>query len=194
MRTTAPSEELDCPGGARRPLSCDRIVGAAVAFVEANCLAQLSMRRLGSELGVEAMSLYRYFPSKALLVDAVVCRVLGGLELPAETATDWEPAVRAYARSYRALARQHPDLLPLLAADGGARATATEVEQRMQALWRRAGLTGDGPRRAQRAVQAYVIGSCLQAPAARSEDVEADFELGLEALLSGLRTRLPLSS
>lgn len=194
MSTTVAGDEPDCPGNARRPLSCDRIVGAAVEFVDANCLAQLSMRRLGADLGVEAMSLYRYFPSKASLLDAVICRVLGGLELPDETETDWERAVQAYARSYRALARQHPDLLPLLAAAPEASATATEVEARMQELWRHAGLTGDEPRQAQRAIQAYVIGASLQARAARPEEAESDFELGLESLLAGLRARLPLTA
>ena len=51
----------------RAPLSCTRIIDAAVRYVDDNCLDELSMRRLGNELGVEAMSLYRYFPSKAAL-------------------------------------------------------------------------------------------------------------------------------
>jgi AcrR family transcriptional regulator len=70
------------PVAARQPLSCDRIVDAALRLVDLECLADLSMRRLGGELGVEAMSLYRYFPSKSALLDAVACRALEGLELP----------------------------------------------------------------------------------------------------------------
>lgn len=190
MDTTATDDALDGPENERPPLSCDRIAGAALEFVGANCLGELSMRRLGAELGVEAMSLYRYFPSKASLLDAVVCRVLRDLELPDEAQSEWEPAVRAYARSYRSLARRHADLLPLLAAAGEESTTAAEVEGRMHELWRRAGLIGEDPRRAQRAIQAYVVGSSFGSDASPGQD-DNDFELGLDALLEGLRFRLP---
>ena len=78
----------------------DRIVDAAVAYVDHDCLESLSMRRLGAELGVEAMSLYRYFPSKAALLDAVVCRMLAEIALPAPGTggATWEADVRGYAR------------------------------------------------------------------------------------------------
>ncbi|MDP8945555.1 MAG: TetR family transcriptional regulator, partial [Actinomycetota bacterium] len=42
----------------RQPLSRRRILEAAVRFVDREGLEALSMRKLGSELGVEAMSLY----------------------------------------------------------------------------------------------------------------------------------------
>src|SRR6476469_4949044 len=87
--------------GGRQPLSRDRIIAAATGYVDANCLDDLSMRRLGSELGVEAMSLYRYFPSKAALLDGVVCSALTDLELPQQGSGEWESDVRAYARSFR---------------------------------------------------------------------------------------------
>src|SRR5262245_60436475 len=82
----------DRPDATRRePLSCVRIIDAAVRYVDDNCLDELSMRRLGSELGVEAMSLYRYFPSKQALLDAVVARLLAGLDMPDDAAPKgWE--------------------------------------------------------------------------------------------------------
>ena len=60
------------PPSARVPLDRDRIVAAAVEFIETDGLASLTMRRLGERLGVEAMSLYRYVPGKEDLLDAVV--------------------------------------------------------------------------------------------------------------------------
>ena len=50
----------DLDAGERPPLSRERIVAAAIAFVDRRGLTALTMRRLGTELGVEAMSLYRY--------------------------------------------------------------------------------------------------------------------------------------
>ena len=66
----------DEPPSARLPLDRMRIVGAAIAFIDEFGLPGLSMRRLGSILGVEAMSLYRYVPGRENLLDAVVETIL----------------------------------------------------------------------------------------------------------------------
>jgi AcrR family transcriptional regulator len=171
----------------RAPLSRNRIVDAAMCYVDANCLDDLSMRRLGGELGVEAMSLYRYFPSKAALLDGVVCHALDSLELPASDVggDSWEQDVRAFARSSRRLAREHPRLMPLLATMGPQNHTLAGVTNRMVGLWRDAGLDQATAQRAQAALQNYITGSSLwDAAAERSDD---DFEFGLDAMVAGLR-------
>ena len=56
----------------RDALNHDRVLQAALTLVDAHGLESLSMRRLGTELGVEAMSLYRHVPSKDALLDAMV--------------------------------------------------------------------------------------------------------------------------
>src|SRR5687768_1922235 len=68
----APSERV--------PLSRERIVTAALDSIESNGLANLTMRRLGESLGVEAMSLYRYVPGREALLDAVVQQIIGDME------------------------------------------------------------------------------------------------------------------
>ena len=57
---------------ARPRLSRDRVLQAAVSLADANGIEALSMRRLGEQLGVEAMSLYRHVASKDDLLDAMV--------------------------------------------------------------------------------------------------------------------------
>ncbi|MEA2622659.1 MAG: hypothetical protein QOH61_1569 [Chloroflexota bacterium] len=171
---------------AREPLSRDRIIEAAMCYVDANCLDDLSMRRLGGELGVEAMSLYRYFPSKAALLDSVICHALGTLDLPpARNGSDWEPQIRAYAHSFRTVAKQHPRLVPLLATMGPQNHTLAEITDRMVALWRSAGLDAPTAQRAQTALQGYITGTSLWE--ASAERTEADFDFGLDALIRGLR-------
>ena len=64
----------------RQPLTRQRVLDAAVRVVDGEGLGALTMRRLGRELGVEAMSLYRHVPSKEALLDGVVETVLGELE------------------------------------------------------------------------------------------------------------------
>jgi AcrR family transcriptional regulator len=116
------------------------------------------MRRLGGELGVEAMSLYRYFPSKAALFDAVVDSALGRIAPTDGRAPDWESAVRSYATSFRDFAREHPRLFPLLAAAGPSQRSVGALMDRMLEMWRRAGLDEAMSRNAQRAVHAFTIG------------------------------------
>jgi len=99
----------------RTALSRERIAAAAVALIDGEGLDALSMRRLGAELGVEAMSLYRHFPSKAALLEAVVARLLAELPVPAPTTARWQDAFRALARAYRVLLTRHPNAIPLLA-------------------------------------------------------------------------------
>jgi AcrR family transcriptional regulator len=97
----------------RRPLSRRRILEAAVRFVDREGLEALSMRKLGSELGVEAMSLYNHIPNKSALLDGMVEVLLGELEVPPED-EGWERRVREAYRAFRRLAHEHPNCFPLL--------------------------------------------------------------------------------
>src|SRR5918994_3229853 len=63
----------------RRPLDRRTILEAAVRFVDSEGLEALSMRKLGAELGVEAMSLYNHVPNKGALLDGMVEVLLGEL-------------------------------------------------------------------------------------------------------------------
>ncbi|MFE6697704.1 TetR/AcrR family transcriptional regulator C-terminal domain-containing protein [Streptomyces sp. NPDC057718] len=112
------------PGRGPKPgLTLDRIVTAAVAVADAEGLAAVSMRRLSTELGTGTMSLYRYVPGKAELLDLMLDRVLGEplpsthastppTEAPPASA-DWRAAVDTMARDYLDNLRRHPWLLKI---------------------------------------------------------------------------------
>lgn len=72
--------------GAKAGLTRERVLDAALDFVDTHGLPALSMRKLGAGLGVEAMSLYRHVPNKDALLDGLVDRVMElaftGLDLP----------------------------------------------------------------------------------------------------------------
>ena len=53
----------------REPLTRARIFAAALEIIDADGLAALSMRRLGTSLGVEAMAIYHHVPNKDALLD-----------------------------------------------------------------------------------------------------------------------------
>ena len=71
---------------------------AAVALADEAGIESLSMRRLGQELGVEAMSLYNHVANKDDLLNGITDLVLGEIELP-DGEEDWKSALRRHAIS-----------------------------------------------------------------------------------------------
>lgn len=90
-------------------LDRERIELAALELVEKEGLTDFSMRKLGSALGVEAMSLYHHFPSKAHLFDALLDRLLEETIVACSGPRPWRDRVRSFCVAYRDLARRHPE-------------------------------------------------------------------------------------
>src|SRR5512146_2732193 len=64
-------------------LTRERITEAAMRIIDEDGVDALSMRRLGSELGVNPMAAYHYVPNKAALYDLVLDAVLGAVDMSA---------------------------------------------------------------------------------------------------------------
>ncbi|MFE9773980.1 TetR/AcrR family transcriptional regulator [Streptomyces sp. NPDC005931] len=100
--------------GPRPGLTLDRIVDAAVRVADTEGIEAVSMRRMAAELGTGAMSLYRYVPGKAELLDLMLDRVQAetpDLARAERGGEGWRAAVEALARGYLAHFRRHPWLL-----------------------------------------------------------------------------------
>lgn len=139
-----------------------RIVDAALQIVDREGLDALSMRKLGGLLGVEAMALYHYFPSKAVLVDAVVALVLEHLEVPtADPGQPWPHVVRQLAVSFRALGRAHPNVFPLLATVGFENPASVAPAEAVLAVLTWAGLCPRDAFDAFIALKSYVVGHAM---------------------------------
>ena len=102
------------PTAQRPPLSRGRILTAALRLIDERGLDELTMRALGAELGVEAMSIYKHVPGKAAVLDGVVELLLDELETARATARDWPTHLTEFALRFRALSRAHPAAFPLL--------------------------------------------------------------------------------
>ena len=102
--------------GKHAGLDRDRVLDIAVALIDSEGEAALSMRRLAGEVGVEAMTLYHHFSNKGGLEDAIVEHVLAsqeGATLP--NGAPWQDVLCGYARMiHRALAT-HPGVVRLVA-------------------------------------------------------------------------------
>src|SRR5687767_14332680 len=90
----------------RAPLTKQRVLRAAVALADEHGLDALSMRRLGRELGVEAMSLYNHVANKDEILDGIVELIAEEVELP-QPGSAWQPAMRQLAVSFRQLFLRH---------------------------------------------------------------------------------------
>ncbi|MGW0577132.1 TetR/AcrR family transcriptional regulator [Streptomyces sp. NPDC002920] len=103
------------PGRGPKPgLTLERIVEVAVEVADRDGIAGVSMRRIATELGTGAMSLYRYVPGKAELLDLMLDRVQRPSEDPADLGDgSWRSALEVMARGTLALYRRHPWLLDI---------------------------------------------------------------------------------
>ena len=100
----------------RAALSRERIVAAAAALVDREGAEALSARRLASELGCEAMSLYHHVPNMGGLLDAVVDDALGAIGLPEPDAADPERQLLRMTAAYLKLAATRPQRFRVLGA------------------------------------------------------------------------------
>ncbi|MEV0302465.1 TetR/AcrR family transcriptional regulator [Streptomyces prasinus] len=106
-------------GTGRRPsrgpkpgLTLERVVEAAVELADREGLGALSMRRIAAELGTGTMSLYRYVPGKAELLDLMLDRVQRASEEPGDFGDGhWRSTLEVLGRAALALYRRHPWLL-----------------------------------------------------------------------------------
>lgn len=92
------------------------IATKALELIDQGGLPGLSMRKLGNELGVEAMSLYHYVDNKDDLLDAVLDQLYNEVELPVDVPdAEWELAFRRGLRSFHDVLIRHPAALELFA-------------------------------------------------------------------------------
>ena len=199
----------------RQRLSRDRIVSAAIEIMDESGLASLSMDRLGRRLSVTDMALYKHVLSKDELLSLMLDALVSGLPpMPAGSA---EETLRAFGWGLWTICRAHPQVLPLLSArplsSPTVRAAAADAQVKLVA----AGCSDAVASGALFSLAAYtlgaaglVIGGSLEiaaeladgadskpseahglVPAAIDwERADANFAGGLEAMLSGLLSRL----
>jgi AcrR family transcriptional regulator len=91
----------------RAPLTRERVLRVAIDLADRNGLDALSMRKLGQELGVDPMALYRHVRGKDDLFDGIIELVV--LEIERPTSTDgWKSALREQVMDARRVMLRHP--------------------------------------------------------------------------------------
>ena len=127
----------------RSRLTRDRVLRAAVELADTSGLDALSMRKLGQELGVEAMALYRHVRHKDDLLDGVVEAVVSEIRSSSAARGDWKADLRTQILDARAVMLRHPWARRVLEERGvGGPATLAYIES-ILAILRRGGFTVD---------------------------------------------------
>lgn len=144
----------------RLPLSAARIVDAAAAVADRGGIAAVSMRNVGRELGVEAMSLYHHVPGKEVLLDALTDWVFAQIELP-DLELPWREAVERHAASARKILTAHSWSLALVETRSAPGPAVLRRHDALIGCLRRGGFSVRLASHATSAVDAYVYGFAL---------------------------------
>jgi AcrR family transcriptional regulator len=216
-RARTPGKAGGHPAGRGVALSRERIAATALALVDREGLAALTTRRLGDELGCEAMSVYHHFPSKAHLMDALVDLMLADARVPMAAEWGWLERLRRAAHGFRAMALRHPKFFPFFAVHRLNTVAGVGYIDGIIGILREAGFSDRDAARYFREIGYYLTGAALDetagyangpsaaepvanqtiasdfknlaaaAPYFQPEHFEATFETGLEMLLEGIR-------
>jgi AcrR family transcriptional regulator len=140
-------------------LSRDKIAVAALAVIDRDGLEALSMRSLGRELGVSAMSLYNHVADRVGLESLVAEAVMAGIDLtPGAMAAEPGEEVRRLMFAMREALKAHPAAIPLiLTRPTTSEAALAPIEALLEAL-NGAGFTGLELLRAYRTLFAFLVG------------------------------------
>ncbi|WKG04300.1 TetR/AcrR family transcriptional regulator [Mycolicibacterium sp. HK-90] len=138
-------------------LDRDQIIAAAVALMDSDGLAGLSMRKLATNLGTAPMTLYTYVATK----DDVLEYALDGVfaEVAVNRATDWRDALKALSHGMFEAFLRHPWAPTLMGRKPPIGPAATDHFSSVLDVLSGAGFRGDALASAVSAVYYYVLGA-----------------------------------
>jgi AcrR family transcriptional regulator len=198
-----------------RSLTDDQLVAAALAVVDREGLAALTMRTVARELGVATMGLYRYVSDRQELERLVVDHVFGSVDLALPEGS-WQDRVLVLLDRIRVAVARHPGIVPLVLRHRQAAPASLRLIEAMLAVLTDGGLSGAGRVLAQRTLIGYLLGflqnehfAALSGPGtivlselspeeypllsrtatdARSVPPDEEFRRGVEIVLRGIAT------
>ena len=144
----------------RIPLSRDRILQAALELADTAGVESLTMRRLGDELGYEAMSLYRHVANKGDLLDGMLDLVLTEWQ-PPDGRSAWPEAIRTSALSVHDALRRHRWAAQLLMSGSHIRPARLQYMDSLLASLREAGFDADMTYHVYHLLDGYIFGFTL---------------------------------
>jgi AcrR family transcriptional regulator len=200
----------------KRLIDVDAILDASLACIDES--GRLTMTDLAGRLGTSPSAVYKHLSGRGAIIEALRERVVvTGMLMPPLDGSDWTDQVGAWMHSYRNALARHPRLIPLLTETTMTSGSVLRGYDRVAALLRDAGVP---PREVLlwiSVLDSYALGAALDlaAPEAVWRDEDGDlpalgealeaaprgqrradeaFDIGLTALLDGLRRRLAVEA
>lgn len=123
----------------------------------------MTMRALGDEMGVDATALYRHFPNKESLIDAMIDWFLGQVLAQSHKADSLPPRERiiAHAKALREQFEKYPDIGLSIVQSEGASMNGFLFSRRGIESLRDLGLTGRNLVSCYQAIESFIMGSCV---------------------------------
>ncbi len=146
---------------AHTSLSRDRVLDGALALADRVGIESLTIRRLAEQLGVKAMTIYYYVPSKEAIVDGMVERVFAQIALPPPELS-WDQAIRVRCVSARRVLNQHPWAAPLLESRSAPGPDNLRHHEAVLACLRRGGLSWQLTAHAYAVLDSYIYGFAFE--------------------------------
>jgi len=145
----------------RAALSPDEVVSRALALVESEGLAALTMRRLASQLGVAVTAIYWHVGDKAALLDAVVDRIITRLAGVPVEGDDPSGRIISVCRAWRRRLLEQRELVMVVHAQGRTAELFQPVRRVLVRELTAAGLRGREAAVALQAILQFVTGAVL---------------------------------
>ena len=149
------------------------MLARALELADSGGIETLTMRRLGDELGFEAMSLYRHVASKQDLLDGMLDLVLEEWEALGPEG-HWIDAIRASARSVHDALRRHRWAAQLLMTGSHIRPARLRYMDALLARLRGAGFDAETTYNVYHLLDGYIFGFTLWEIAYTTLPLDAD--------------------
>ncbi|BBH65776.1 hypothetical protein ACTI_24610 [Actinoplanes sp. OR16] len=186
------------------PLTPSSITRTALLLGDRDGEAAMSMRRIAAELGCDPMALYRHFPNRQALLDAVADMAIGDVG-EGEPAGEWDVRLTALLTEIREVALRHPGIAGHIAARPPLGENGLRLNRRIGEALAAAGLGPSEAGKAAQALIAYLAAALAMAVKAGERDErwhqvtaalgrempvvgsEEQFAYGLRLLIAGIR-------
>lgn len=146
----------------KTPLSREQFVRVAIDFVEKHNMSEFTLRAIGQELGVNNTAIYRHFPSKESLLDAMLESVLGEVaSVPDPEGSSPRDCIMQILRNVRQAFQDHSHLSATYVSATGAFPSGLILTRRISAHLHSMGLRGDALVRTYQMLEGYTLGTSV---------------------------------
>ncbi|GID30175.1 TetR/AcrR family transcriptional regulator [Paractinoplanes brasiliensis] len=161
------------------------IASATLALGDREGEKAMSMRRIAAELGCDPMAVYRHFPNRQALLDAVADLVAEEVPVP-DGREPWDRRIETLLSGMRSAALRHPGIAGHIASRPPLGPAGRRLAGAMTAALAEAGLRPADVVRAFQALIAYSAAGLRMAVDAGSEDARRqEVSDALEGMLDG---------